>query len=620
MGATVVMVTHDPVAASYADRVVFLADGRIVGEMTEPSRDGRRACHPTGRGRRTGILGLAWRTLRARRSSFVGAFLTLALAVALVTAFGTVLESALRAGAPTERFAGAAVAVAAKQTVMVGEDSMPLAERARIDASLVGRIAHVLGVQAAEADVSFPAYLVGSDGALLPGRNGQPSWGHAWSSAALTPFRLVAGHAPTGPQEVVVDADLARRAHLHIGDQTAIQATKAVKSYKVVGIAGPAVGPPLQRQSTLLFSDAEAARLYGHPGRADAIGVLSQPGVDASRLGVDVQHALASSEVAVYTGHDRGEAEFLDVAETRQTLLAMSGSVGGLAMMVAVFVVAGTFALAVQQRHREIGLLRAVAGTPGQVRRMLAGEAMVVGLAAAGVAVLAVSLATHSTSTADAAPAVVMTFMVAVALLGPMVAQLAATVTGALLQRVSRMGGFLAAANTRANSRRLASAITPWPSSSPWPAPWCSSRPPPCTPPTSRPTAGCWPTSCSSRPSPPAFLLAPSRQPRPSLGSRPPPGSCRPRCSELRCYLGTGTSPPTPTRPRASRPPGCPAPWTSASGLGASPPSPRTPQRSAPPWPTRSAPEPATPSSCGLVTEPRGRPAGGGLRQWARLR
>jgi putative ABC transport system ATP-binding protein len=31
------MVTHDPVAATYADRVVFLEDGRIVDEMTSPT-------------------------------------------------------------------------------------------------------------------------------------------------------------------------------------------------------------------------------------------------------------------------------------------------------------------------------------------------------------------------------------------------------------------------------------------------------------------------------------------------------------------------------------------------------------------------------------------------------
>ncbi|WP_030422163.1 ABC transporter ATP-binding protein [Streptomyces sp. NRRL F-5065] len=39
MGQTVVMVTHDPVAAAYADRVVFLADGRIVDEVHAPTAD-----------------------------------------------------------------------------------------------------------------------------------------------------------------------------------------------------------------------------------------------------------------------------------------------------------------------------------------------------------------------------------------------------------------------------------------------------------------------------------------------------------------------------------------------------------------------------------------------------
>jgi putative ABC transport system ATP-binding protein len=38
-GQTVVMVTHDPAAAGYADRVLFLADGHIVDEMSEPTAD-----------------------------------------------------------------------------------------------------------------------------------------------------------------------------------------------------------------------------------------------------------------------------------------------------------------------------------------------------------------------------------------------------------------------------------------------------------------------------------------------------------------------------------------------------------------------------------------------------
>lgn len=39
LGQTIVMVTHDPVSASYSDRVLFLADGQIVDEMIEPTTD-----------------------------------------------------------------------------------------------------------------------------------------------------------------------------------------------------------------------------------------------------------------------------------------------------------------------------------------------------------------------------------------------------------------------------------------------------------------------------------------------------------------------------------------------------------------------------------------------------
>ena len=39
LGQTIVMVTHDPISASYSDHVLFLADGQIVDEMVEPTTD-----------------------------------------------------------------------------------------------------------------------------------------------------------------------------------------------------------------------------------------------------------------------------------------------------------------------------------------------------------------------------------------------------------------------------------------------------------------------------------------------------------------------------------------------------------------------------------------------------
>ncbi|GGM55359.1 ABC transporter ATP-binding protein [Dactylosporangium sucinum] len=56
LGQTIVMVTHDPRAAAFADRVVFLADGRVVDELDDPSADAvlarmARLDAPAGSGR-----------------------------------------------------------------------------------------------------------------------------------------------------------------------------------------------------------------------------------------------------------------------------------------------------------------------------------------------------------------------------------------------------------------------------------------------------------------------------------------------------------------------------------------------------------------------------------------
>ncbi len=55
-GQTIVMVTHDPSAASYADRVLFLADGRVVDEMTAPTADLGPGPHAGPRDARGGCL------------------------------------------------------------------------------------------------------------------------------------------------------------------------------------------------------------------------------------------------------------------------------------------------------------------------------------------------------------------------------------------------------------------------------------------------------------------------------------------------------------------------------------------------------------------------------------
>ena len=65
------------------------------------------------------MLRLALQTMRARRHGFVGAFVALSFAVALVTACGILMETGMRAAAPVQRYAAVPVVVAANQRIAV---------------------------------------------------------------------------------------------------------------------------------------------------------------------------------------------------------------------------------------------------------------------------------------------------------------------------------------------------------------------------------------------------------------------------------------------------------------------------------------------------------------------
>jgi putative ABC transport system permease protein len=306
------------------------------------------------------MLRLAVSTSRGRSGAFAGAFVALFAAAVLSMAWGMQLEGVLRAHAPVERYAGTAAVVAADQKVGTDHDVM-LGERARVGSSLTARLAAVPGVRAAIGDVSVPV-AVGHRDAVA----------HGWSSAQLTPYPLTAGRPPAAPDEVVAGYRARLGARLRLGS------AEAARTVTVVGVARPRHAVS---ETTIFLTDAEAARLAGHPGRVDAIGVLAAPGFDAGRL-----HAAAGG-AQVLTGGDRGRAEHLELDRARMTLIPVTAAFAGLALFIAMFVVASTMGLSIQQREREIALLRAVAATPGQIRRMITWEAAIIGLlgSAAGV-------------------------------------------------------------------------------------------------------------------------------------------------------------------------------------------------------------------------------------------
>ena len=221
---------------------------------------------------------------------------------------------------------------------------------------------------------------------------GTPASAHPWSAAALAPFALRAGKAPATDAELVLDASTAASTGAHTGDRLRLTLPSGVSTFTVSGIAAPVGNEPDER--TVFMTDAEARTVAGHPESADVIGVIAAPGTNTKQLKHDVSALLPAVSSAadgafprVYTGADRGLVETPEVASAREFAVALPSVFGGCTLLIAVLVIAGTVGLSVQQRHRDIALLRAIGATPRQVRRMAVRETVLLGVVAAGLGI-----------------------------------------------------------------------------------------------------------------------------------------------------------------------------------------------------------------------------------------
>ncbi|MFH8369441.1 FtsX-like permease family protein [Streptomyces sp. NPDC018031] len=311
---------------------------------------------------------IALATVKERRTALAGSFLSLCLGVAILTMSALILFSD-GVGVPA-RYAGAPVVVQSTQ----GRDQPGgFQERAPWSsartAELTRRLAAVPGVRRAVPDRSFYAQAVVGTAPVDRQAKGERQ-GHGWSSAALGPYRLTAGRPPRAPGEVALDRALGPRP----GDRVTLLTARGPAPFTVSGtVDGPGY----------YLTDARAAELSGG---VRTIGLLTERGADHAAVAAAAARATDGTGRALTGGERRKLAPAQD-ARTRwiggQVLTAMAV----LSAFVTLFVVASTFAFTVSRRRRELGLLRAVGATPGQVRRMLLAEALVVGAAGAGAGV-----------------------------------------------------------------------------------------------------------------------------------------------------------------------------------------------------------------------------------------
>ncbi|MFB4420902.1 FtsX-like permease family protein [Streptomyces sp. QL37] len=312
---------------------------------------------------------LALRTLKFRRTSFVATFLAMFLGAAIVIGCGGLMETGVRMAADPLRLNSAPVVVTGEQSY----DGAALTERHRIDPELAGEVARADGVRDAVGDVSFPATVL-KDGKALTGEDA--SYGHGWAGARLTPYTLAAGASPVAGGEVVLDSGLAERAGAGPGSVVEIVVGGDTRRFTVSGVAGQrGDGNP---DAALFFSDEQARTLAG--GRIDSIGVLPENGADTAAV-ADAVRSVVGDRAEVLTGERRGLAELPGTLSSQRTVVILAAIFGSSVVLIVMFGVASTLGLSLQQRTREMALLRAVGSTPQQLRRMILIETAVLSVA-----------------------------------------------------------------------------------------------------------------------------------------------------------------------------------------------------------------------------------------------
>ncbi|XCM30696.1 FtsX-like permease family protein [Streptomyces parvus] len=318
------------------------------------------------------MLMLALRGIRLRWVTFVGSFLALALGVGLIAATGLALAATFDAPERgPERFAAAPVVVRADGLLRVdtptGTRTAPLDRPGPVPPGLAAQLASLGGTV---EDRSFPADIMDAH----PGQDAEARVGHPWSVAAAAPYRLATGRAPAAPGDVVVTTGTGGP-RLRTGDRVRVRTPAGSEARTVVGtVAGRGF------EDAVFFTDDEAARISPD---IDALVVHADATAVRDALGPD-------SGLDVLTGHDRRRADPDPDRDARAlvSVNALLGTAAGITLFVSAAVVASTFSYAVAGRRREFGLLRTAGATPGQIRRTVLAESVLIGVAASAAGTL----------------------------------------------------------------------------------------------------------------------------------------------------------------------------------------------------------------------------------------
>ena len=330
------------------------------------------------------MLTITFQTLRSRIGTLAGAFVAIFLAVTSCFAMGLLLAGGLSSPGPG-RFVAADAVVVGDATVTEGQGDRAFNAEAAVAPSLperwVSEVAATEGVQSATKDVTFRLTVTAPQATTVPDAG---IAGHNWEAAELTPYRLKSGSEPVDSDQVVVDSRLG----LEVGQTVEAATPVGVRQFEVSGVADTDRLVDGAKASAF-FSDEAAQTLSDRPGRVNAVGITLDSGANLSEVSGALHERLGPTVEVLDQAHAANADAADPHADQRIGMVAIFGAAGGIAASIALFVIAGAFALSIAQRRAETASLRALGASPRQVRRLIAGEALIVSLVAGALGILA---------------------------------------------------------------------------------------------------------------------------------------------------------------------------------------------------------------------------------------
>ncbi|HSP26996.1 MAG TPA: FtsX-like permease family protein [Ilumatobacteraceae bacterium] len=250
-----------------------------------------------------------------------------------------------------------------------------------VDVALADLVREVDGVQIAEPALQRFAQLIDADGEVVTPAGG-PTLGVSWEGEdGITSVTVKDGRPPTGSDELAIDKATADSQDFELGDRVEYLTDVGRFEGTITATIGLGSGDSFGGAQVVALDLETALVHFGADGKVDVIDIQVADGADIPTVQRAIE-AILPPQTEVVTGEQVAQEtadqvnQFVDVFGTGLLIFAF------ITAFVSAFIINNVFQITIGQRLRELALLRAVGASGRQVRRMIALEALALGVVA----------------------------------------------------------------------------------------------------------------------------------------------------------------------------------------------------------------------------------------------